>query len=114
MEGPSPRPSLPPTHSSCSQLACLVPGYRFRSVIATSAMLWPRLVASQDVMPHAYCCRWNTNLSRLHVISDALIFLSYLPIPFPLPSYFARGRRDMLSNGMFLQFGKFIVAWGST
>ncbi|MGC2450148.1 MAG: PAS domain S-box protein [Candidatus Sulfotelmatobacter sp.] len=64
-------------------------------------------------MPHAYCYMWNTKLIWLHVVSDALIFLSYLSIPLTL-AYFSRRRRDIPFNWMFFCFGTFIVACGFT
>ena len=64
-------------------------------------------------MPHAYCYMWNIKLIWLHVVSDALIFLSYLSIPLTL-AYFSRRRRDIPFNWMFFCFGTFIVACGFT
>lgn len=64
-------------------------------------------------MPHGMCYMWNGKLVWLHVISDSLIFLSYLSIPFTLV-YFRRKRPDMPFNWIFLCFGTFIVACGFT
>ena len=112
MEAASPAPPLPPTRPVLNRnLAVLATG--IVTAIAASALLWPRLTASQDFMPHAYCYMWNIKLIWLHVVSDALIFLSYLSIPLTL-AYFARRRRDIPFNWMFLCFGTFIVACGFT
>jgi PAS domain S-box-containing protein len=64
-------------------------------------------------MPHGYCYLWNRGLVSLHVISDFLIALSYLSIPFTLV-YFVRKRRDLPFHWMFVLFGIFILACGTT
>ena len=64
-------------------------------------------------MPHGYCYLWNTKLILLHAVSDTLIFLSYLSIPFSL-LYFVRRRRDLPFNWIFICFGVFIVSCGLT
>ncbi len=112
MESPSPAPSLSPARLIPNwQIGLLAVGIATAS--AATAWLWPRLSATQDFMPHAYCYMWNTHLIWLHVVSDALIFLSYLSIPFTLV-YFVRRRRDIPFNWMFLCFGIFIIACGFT
>lgn len=64
-------------------------------------------------MPHGFCYFWNPGLVWLHVISDALIALSYYVIPIAL-IYFARKRRDVPFSWLFVLFGVFIVACGTT
>ena len=49
----------------------------------------------------------------LHVLSDALIALSYYCIPLAL-IYFVRKRRDLPFHWMFLMFGAFILGCGTT
>ena len=71
------------------------------------------LLSSGPYMPHGYCFLWNPGLVGLHVISDSLIALSYLSIPFTL-GYFVRKRRDLPFHWMFLCFGVFILACGVT
>jgi PAS domain S-box-containing protein len=70
------------------------------------------LFASGPFMPHGYCYMWVPGLV-LHVISDSLIALAYLSIPFTL-AYFVRRRTDLPFDWMFLAFGIFILACGST
>ena len=48
------------------------------------------LLSSGPYMPHGYCFMWNSGLVGLHVISDSLIALAYLSIPFTL-GYFKFG-----------------------
>ncbi len=64
-------------------------------------------------MPHGYCYMWDRGLVWLHLTSDVLIALAYFSIPITLV-YFVRKRRDLPFNWMFLLFGLFIVACGST
>jgi PAS domain S-box-containing protein len=72
-----------------------------------------RLFGAGEFMPHGYCYMWNPGLVWLHVISDSLIALSYFTIPFTL-LWFVRKRRDLPFSWIFLLFGAFIVACGST
>jgi PAS domain S-box-containing protein len=71
------------------------------------------LFASADFMPHGYCYRWVMSLVWLHVISDALIFVAYMTIPFTL-AHIVRHRKDLPFNWIFGCFGVFIVACGLT
>jgi PAS domain S-box-containing protein len=64
-------------------------------------------------MPHGYCYLWNPALVWLNVISDSLIAVSYFTIPFTL-LWFVRKRRDIPFGFVFILFGTFIVACGST
>ncbi|RFP16175.1 MULTISPECIES: ATP-binding protein [unclassified Duganella] len=68
---------------------------------------------SQGFMPHGHCFLWTPSILWLSVISDALIALAYLTIPITL-LYFIRKRRDLPFDWMFIAFGIFILACGST
>ena len=68
---------------------------------------------SSDFMPHGYCYLWKPGLVWLHVVSDALIALAYFSIPVTLV-YFIRKRRDLPFHWMFVSFGMFILACGTT
>ncbi len=72
-----------------------------------------QLFGPNDFMPHGYCYLWNPGLVWLHVLSDAAIALAYFSIPVTL-IHFARKRRDLPFQWMFVLFGVFIVACGST
>lgn len=72
-----------------------------------------QLFADGDFLPHGTCYLWNSHLMLLHVISDGLIALAYMSIPITLVA-FARKRKDVPFNWMFLCFGMFIVACGMT
>jgi PAS domain S-box-containing protein len=71
------------------------------------------LFLSIDFMPHGYCYLWKPGLIWLHAVSDSLIALAYFSIPVTL-IYFIRKRRDLPFNWMFLSFGLFILACGTT
>ncbi|HEY6167326.1 MAG TPA: histidine kinase dimerization/phosphoacceptor domain -containing protein [Verrucomicrobiae bacterium] len=72
-----------------------------------------RLCGPTGFMPHGHCYLWNSALLALHLVSDALIALAYFSIPFTLV-YFVRKRADLPFSWMFLCFGTFIVACGTT
>jgi light-regulated signal transduction histidine kinase (bacteriophytochrome) len=69
---------------------------------------------SGDFMPHGHCYLWDTGLVRLHLVTDALIWLSYVSISVTLAYLVYRSRRDMPFHWMFLAFGLFIIACGFT
>ena len=64
-------------------------------------------------LPHGYCFTWIPGLLWLNVISDTLIALAYLSIPLSL-AYFVKRRADLPFSWIFVLFGVFIVACGST
>lgn len=72
---------------------------------------WAR--ASTSFMPHGYCYLWNPGIVWLHVVSDALIALSYYCIPAALV-YLVHKRRDLPFNWIFWMFGLFILGCGTT
>ncbi len=74
---------------------------------------WQSALLAFDYMPHGYCYLWDTGLVRLHVISDAVIAISYYVIPIIL-FYFVRKRRDLPFNWMFVMFAVFILSCGTT
>jgi signal transduction histidine kinase/CheY-like chemotaxis protein len=64
-------------------------------------------------MPHGHCFLWLPSILWTSVISDALIALAYLTIPITL-IYLIRRRRDIPFDWIFVAFGVFILACGST
>lgn len=64
-------------------------------------------------MPHGHCYLWDPTVVRLHVMSDALIALSYLTIPITL-TYIVWKRRDVPFDWIFFCFGAFILSCGAT
>src|SRR4051794_39784291 len=71
------------------------------------------LFSSDTFMPHGMCFNWQPEMIWLHVVSDAAIALAYYSIPFSL-IYFISKRRDFEFRYMFLLFGIFILACGTT
>jgi signal transduction histidine kinase len=71
------------------------------------------LLSSNGFTSHGYCYMWRPGVVWLHVVSDVLIALAYLSIPFTL-IYFIRKRRDVPFNWIFVCFGLFIFACGAT
>jgi PAS domain S-box-containing protein len=72
-----------------------------------------RELFSADFMPHGYCYLWKPEIVWLHAVSDSIITLAYYLIPTAL-LYFARKRRDLPFNWMFVMFGVFIFGCGTT
>ena len=64
-------------------------------------------------MPHGYCYLWDPWIVWLHVVSDALIALSYYAIPVAL-IYLLYKRRDLPFHWPFWMFGLFILSCGTT
>lgn len=68
---------------------------------------------SGNFIPHGHCYLWKPELVGLHIMSDALIALSYYSIPLTL-IYFVRKREDIAFKEVFLMFGAFIISCGTT
>lgn len=64
-------------------------------------------------VPHGHCYLWQTDLVRLHVISDVLIGIAYYSIPCTL-FYFVLKRKDVPFTSIFLLFVGFIVFCGTS
>jgi PAS domain S-box-containing protein len=65
-------------------------------------------------MPHGHCYLWEPGLLWTHVIADILIGLAYVSISCTLAYIVAKARRDLPFHWMFLAFGIFIIACGTT
>ncbi|HEX8984322.1 MAG TPA: ATP-binding protein [Bryobacteraceae bacterium] len=72
-----------------------------------------RHLFAADYMAHGYCYRWDSSVLWLNVISDGAIAASYYAIPLVLFS-FARRRKDLGFQWIFVAFGMFILACGTT
>jgi PAS domain S-box-containing protein len=71
------------------------------------------LSSVEGFMPHGMCLLWQPNLLLMHVISDGLIAFSYYSIPVAL-IYFVVKRKDLSFRWLFVLFGLFILACGTT
>jgi signal transduction histidine kinase len=72
-----------------------------------------RLLDSSTLSPHGICLLWEPELIWLHVLSDAVIAVSYFSIPVAL-SIFVSKRRDVDFGFIFWAFALFIMACGFT
>jgi len=72
-----------------------------------------RLLDSSTLSPHGICLLWEPELIWLHVLSDAVIAVSYFSIPVAL-SIFVSKRRDVDFGFIFWAFAVFIMACGFT
>ena len=68
---------------------------------------------ANDFYPAKMCFREDSAVLWLNVISDSLIALAYYLIPFLL-FYYTRKRRDIGFHWIFVAFGTFILACGTT
>ena len=75
--------------------------------------IFKTFLSAGGFIPHGHCYLWKPGLVWLHVVSDSLIALAYYLIPVMLV-YFVRNRRDVPFDWVFLMFGAFIVACGTT
>lgn len=66
-----------------------------------------------NFMPHGHCFFWRKDLLFIHVGSDVVIALAYYTIPVAL-WYLTKRRKDLAFNWMFILFGLFILACGTT
>lgn len=64
-------------------------------------------------MPHGQCFLWKPDILWLHAGSDAAIAFSYYLISGTL-FYFLYKRSDLPFQGIFVLFGLFILACGTT
>jgi signal transduction histidine kinase len=70
-------------------------------------------MVEDQFIPHGICLSWNKGILLLHIVSDAIIALSYFSIPFVL-IYFAHQRNDILPRSVLILFAAFILACGAT
>ncbi|MBD2113811.1 MULTISPECIES: PAS domain-containing sensor histidine kinase [Cyanophyceae] len=73
---------------------------------------WQSLL-SGPYIPHGHCYLWQPGLVWLHLLSDALIALSYWMIAGALV-YFVKRRPDVPFRPLFWLFATFIAACGAT
>ena len=69
---------------------------------------------SEFFHPHGYCYLWQPALVSAHVVSDALIGLSYVAISLTLIFLVRSARQHLPFSWMFVAFGGFIIACGAT
>ncbi|MBL9125312.1 MAG: PAS domain S-box protein, partial [Planctomycetaceae bacterium] len=72
-----------------------------------------RLFDTSGFMPRWYCGEWSPSLGYLHIVSDLGVWSAYLAIPLVL-GYFLIRKRDLPFRMIFVLFGAFILACGTT
>ncbi len=71
------------------------------------------LTNNNQWMPHGYCILWTPSILWTYVISDALTTVAYYSIPATL-TYIAWHRKDIAFRKIYLMFGSFILACGTS
>jgi len=74
---------------------------------------WQRLFDTSDFPPRWNCGTWTTGHGWLHIVSDLGVWSAYVAIPCVL-GYFLLRRKDLPFRRIFLLFGAFILACGTT
>src|SRR6185503_20820818 len=77
------------------------------------AEFFKNLMSWKDFMPHGHCFLWRPEIVWLHAVSDTVIAVAYYSIPCALV-YFVIKRKDLVFSRMFVMFGIFILACGTT
>lgn len=71
------------------------------------------LLSAAQYMPHGYCLAWRPELVAVHLVSDALIAVSYFSIPAGI-YYFLRQKPDFGYRWLAHGFAAFIICCGLT
>jgi PAS domain S-box-containing protein len=74
---------------------------------------WQQLFDTSDFPSRWHCGTWTTGHGWLHILSDLGVWSAYLAIPCVL-GYFLLRREDLPFRSIFLLFGAFILACGTT
>src|SRR5688500_12019888 len=72
-----------------------------------------KLFSSTDFIPHGNSYLWKPDILCMHVLSDAVIAISYFIIPLCL-IFIAKKRSDVQHRWMLVLFGVFIYGCGTT
>ncbi len=72
-----------------------------------------RIFDTSDFPARWHCGNWSAEHGWLHILSDLGVWSAYLAIPFVLVYFIAR-RKDLPFRKIFLLFGAFILACGTT
>jgi PAS domain S-box-containing protein len=103
-----------PSHRARGYAAALVASTCLAGILGK---WWPDAIThvfADSYLPHGFCFLWNKELLSLHVVSDAVIFLSYVAISASLGWLLYRLRRHVQFAWIFVAFGAFILACGFT
>lgn len=79
---------------------------------------WEQLFSGEGFMPRRYCGVWSDSLIALHVVSDVIIWLSYLWIPLVMIWAYRSKRSELqippATRFLLLLYAVFITACGFT
>src|SRR5436190_16943419 len=87
------------------------------TVVLLSLFIWTKLIdvfATRGFGAHGWCLLWLPGLITLYVGSDTLIGMSYVSISAMLIFLVIRTRRTIPFQWIFVAFGIFIIACGTT
>jgi PAS domain-containing protein len=76
-------------------------------------MEYLRSLFATDFLPHGHCFRWTTDIFWLHLVGDIITATAYYLIPGALV-YFVWKRKHLPYPALFILFGIFILACGTT
>ena len=74
---------------------------------------WFNTFSSSSFMPHAQCFLWQEDLLALYIVSDSLIVIAYVTIPFAIMR-FVKARTDIAVNKIVVLFAAFILLCATT
>jgi len=94
---------LQPGFSMSTRQQLMVAGVISAAVLAVPLVF--RSLLSSTFLPHAFCYSFDRRLISLHLVSDVLIWLSYVAIASTLVYLVRRARAEMPFHWMFLAFG---------
>jgi len=75
---------------------------------------WQKLFSTEGFMPRRICGQWTPGEIFLHNASDFFIWAAYIAIPIILLSFWWKRKAELPFRSLFLLFGMFIVACGTT
>ena len=81
------------------------------TVLLVGTAIWTQAQFGDQLLPHSYCLNTSQPLVLLHLVSDGLIALAYLLIPWSLFHFVGR-RPDLPFGWIAWLFGAFIVSCG--
>lgn len=68
---------------------------------------------TEGFAPHGFCLTWRADVFWVHLLSDAIISISYFSIPAAIIFYISR-RQNIRFQWILVLFGAFIIACGMT
>lgn len=83
------------------------------TTVLVGIALWTQANLGASLLPHAFCITGTPSLLWLHLVSDGLIAVAYLLIPWAMLN-FIRQRQDLPFGWIAWVFGAFILACGMT